>query len=158
MKKLCLCLPRMESLNPNFKNYVQQRIAANKFMPFLGFEITDIEAGEINGVLAFKEHHQQQNGYLHGGITSAILDMVEGFAAYSLVREGDLVFTVEAKISYLNRGMGDVFFAKGWVIKPGKRFHFCEGEIWYLDPLTNEKILVAKGSATMAVLPKEAIK
>jgi len=96
----------MESLNPNFKEYVENRIKANKFMPFLGFKITQIEAGEITGELEFKEHHSQQNGYLHGGITSAILDMVEGFAAYSLVRDGDLVFTVEAKISYLNRGMG----------------------------------------------------
>lgn len=147
----------MESLNPNFKEYVENRIKANKFMPFLGFKITKIEAGEVWGELAFEEHHSQQNGYLHGGITSAILDMVEGFAAYSLVRDGDLVFTVEAKISYLNRGMGKKFFAKGWIIKPGKRFHFCEGEIWYENE-SGKKIIVAKGSATMAVLDKEAIK
>ncbi len=130
------------------------RIDANKFAPFLGFEITEINEGEIAGELDFKPHHQQQNGYLHGGITSAILDMVEGFAAYSMVREGDLVFTVEAKIAYLNRGMGKKFFAKGWVMKPGKRFHFCEGELWYEDD-GGKKIIVAKGSATMAVIPKE---
>lgn len=147
----------MKSLNPNYKAYVQKRIDANKFMPFLGFHITEIGEGEITGELTFQPHHEQQNGYLHGGITSAILDMVEGFAAYSMVREGDLVFTVEAKISYLNRGMGKQFFAKGWVIKPGKRFHFCEGEIWYNDE-NGKKIPVAKGSATMAVLPKEEIK
>ncbi|MDW8273146.1 MAG: PaaI family thioesterase [Chitinophagales bacterium] len=146
----------MISLNPNFKSYVQKRIEANKFMPYLGFEITEIEAGRISGELEFKSYHQQQNGYLHGGISSAILDIVEGFAAYSLVREGDLVFTVEAKISYLNRGMGTKYFAQGWVIKPGKRFHFCEGEIWYLDK-SGEKIIVAKGSATMAVIPFEEL-
>jgi uncharacterized protein (TIGR00369 family) len=146
----------MKSQNPNYKSYVQMRIDANKFMPFLGFAITDIGEGEIMGELEFKPHHAQQNGFLHGGITSAILDMVEGFAAYSMVREGDLVFTVEAKISYLNRGMGKKFFAKGWVMKPGKRFHFCEGEIWYNDE-NGKRIVVAKGSATMAVIPKEEV-
>jgi len=146
----------MKGQNTNYKAYVQQRIEANKFMPFLGFVITDIGEGEIVGELEFQPHHAQQNGYLHGGITSAILDMVEGFAAYSMVREGDLVFTVEAKISYLNRGMGKKFFAKGWVMKPGKRFHFCEGEIWYNDE-SGKRIVIAKGSATMAVIPKEEV-
>jgi uncharacterized protein (TIGR00369 family) len=146
----------MESLNSNFRAYVQQRVAANKFMPFLGFEITEIQAGEITGCLEFKEHHQQQNGYLHGGITAAILDIVEGFAAYSLVREGDLVFTVEAKVSYFHRGMGKKFYAKGWVVKPGKRFHFCEGEVWY-EYEHGKKIIVAKGTATMAVLAKQDV-
>lgn len=119
-------------------------------MPWLGFEITRIEPGKIEGQLVFRETHQQQNGYLHGGITAALLDMVEGFAAYSMVEEGQQVFTVDARVSYYNRGMAEVFYARGWVDKPGKRFHFCEGEIFYLDQ--GREVIVAKGSSTMAVL------
>ncbi len=140
-----------KSRNENFREYVASKMEANKFAPFIGLKFTEIEEGRISGTLDFEEKHKQQNGYLHGGVTSAILDMVQGFASYTLVENGQFVFTVEAKISYLNRGMGTKFYAAGWVIKPGKRFHFCEGEIWYMDE-AGQKIIVAKGSATMAVV------
>lgn len=138
----------LQSPNPQFEQYVRHKISLNRYMEFLGFEIDRIEPGYIHARLPFREMHAQQNGYLHGGVTSAMLDMVQGFAAYSMVPDGQQVFTVEAKTSYLNRGMGTLFFAEGWVIKPGKRFHFCEGTVYYLE--NNDKIIVARGSATMA--------
>ena len=150
-KLLCLgCMKKFESRNPKFKEYVEFKIGRNKFIKVLGFEITKIEAGYMEGHLEFKEMHQQQNGWLHGGVTSAILDMVQGFAAYSLVEEGQQVFTVEAKISYYNPGIANNFYSRGYVVKPGKRFHFCEGEIYYLKEDGTE-VIVAKGSSTMAV-------
>jgi uncharacterized protein (TIGR00369 family) len=141
----------MESRNPDFEKYVRYKIARNKFMKLLGYEITRIEPGVIFGEMEFAEMHEQQNGYLHGGVTATLLDMAQGFASYSLVEEGQQVFTVEAKVSYFNRGIGKKYFTEGRVVKPGKRFHFCEGEIYYLDE-AGKKIIVAKGSSTMAVL------
>lgn len=143
-------MKKLESRNPKYQEYTQLMITRNKFIHWLGFEIKTIEPGYIEGQLIFKEMHQQQNGWLHGGITSAILDMVEGFAAYSMVEEGQKVFTAEAKVSYYNPGISDTFYARGWVAKPGKRFHFCEGELYYLN--NGEEVIVAKGSTTMAVI------
>ncbi len=143
-------MKKMEPRNPKFREYTEMMIGRNKFIKWLGFNITKIEPGLTEGELVFTELHHQQNGWLHGGVTSAILDMVEGFAAYSMVEEGQKVFTVEAKISYLNPGTADKFYARGTVIKPGKRFHFCEGEVYYLKE--GEEVIVAKGSATMAVI------
>ena len=144
-------MKKLESRNPEFRKYVEFKISKNKFIRFLGFVITKIEAGYIEGELEFKEVHEQQNGWLHGGITAALLDMAEGFAAYTLADEGQQIFTVEAKVSYLNPGKAQKFFARGYVLKPGKRFHFCEGEVYYLDA-QGEEITVAKGSSTMAVV------
>lgn len=144
-------MSKFESRNPKFEDYVRFKISKNKFIKFLGFEITKIEPGYIEGELDFKEMHEQQNGWLHGGISAAILDMVEGFAAYSLVEEGQQVFTVEAKVSYFNPGTAKKFFSRGHVVKPGKRFHFCEGEIYYVKEDGSE-VTVAKGSSTMAVI------
>lgn len=143
-------MKKYQSLNPEYKAYVELMIGRNAFIKWLGLHITKIEAGYVECELSFKEFHQQQNGWLHGGVSSAILDMAEGFAAYSMVAHGQKVFTVEAKISYFNPGISDTFFARGSVIKPGKRFHFCEGEIYYLKD--GEEITVAKGSSTMAVI------
>lgn len=136
--------------NPEFEAYTRFKMGKNKFLQFIGFEITVIEPGYIEGVLQFTEIHEQQNGWLHGGVTSAILDMVEGFAAYTLVEDGQQVFTADARASYYNPGIAQTFYARGWVDKAGKRFHFCEGELYYLKD--GEKVIVAKGSSTMAVI------
>ncbi|MES2622110.1 MAG: PaaI family thioesterase [Bacteroidota bacterium] len=143
-------MKKMEVRNPKFKEYVELMVSRNKFINLLGFEITKIEPGYLEGQLEFKEFHHQQNGWLHGGVTSTILDMIQGFASYSMVEEGQKVFTVEAKISYLNPGIAGIFFSRGGVIKPGKRFHFCEAEVYYLKD--GEEVIVAKGSSTMAIL------
>ena len=143
-------MKKLEARNPKFKEYVELMISRNKFIELLGFEIKKIEPGYLQGQLEFKEFHHQQNGWLHGGVTSAILDMIQGFASYSMVEEGQKVFTVEAKISYLNPGTASMFFSRGGVIKPGKRFHFCEAEVYYLKD--GEEVIVAKGSSTMAII------
>ncbi len=143
-------MKKLEPLNVNYKAYTELMISRNKFMQWMGFVITKIEPGYIEGELEFKELHHQQNGWLHGGVTSTILDMVQGFAAYSLVEDGQKVFTVEVKVSYFNPGIAGKFFSRGGVVKAGKRFHFCEAEIYYVKG--REEITVAKGSATMAVI------
>ena len=53
--------------------------------------------------------------------------------------------------AYYNRGIAQKFFSRGYVVKPGKRFHFCEGELYYLNE-KGEEVTVAKGSSTMAIV------
>jgi uncharacterized protein (TIGR00369 family) len=143
-------MKKLEVRNPNFREYTQTMISRNKFIQNLGFVVTKIDPGYLEGELEFRDLHHQQNGWLHGGVSATILDMVQGFASYSMVEEGQKVFTVEAKVSYFNPGIADKFFSRGGVVKPGKRFHFCEAEIYYLK--NAEEIIVAKGSATMAII------
>lgn len=145
----------MKSRNPNFQDYVNFKISRNKFMHFIGFEIDTIEAGRIEGHLNFEDHHKQQNDFLHGGLSATLLDVVSGFAAYSLVEEGAQVFTVEAKVNYYKPGIGEVFYAHGRVDKPGRLFHFCQSEIFYLKD--GQKVIVAKGNTTMAVVSKDHV-
>jgi uncharacterized protein (TIGR00369 family) len=140
----------MESRNPDYEQYTREKIGLNKFMKWLGYEITTIRPGITEGELVFKEIHEQQDGWLHGGVTATLLDMAAGFAAYSLMEKGHRVVTVEAKVSYYNPGNADKFYIKGWVTKPGKRFHFCEAEVYYLKE--GKPVIVAKGSSTMGVI------
>lgn len=140
-----------EARNPDYKAYTELMISRNKFMKWMNFVMVKIEPGYLEGELEFAEMHEQQNGWLHGGVTSTILDMVQGFAAYSLVEQGQKVFTVEAKISYFNPGIANKFYSRGGVVKPGKRFHFCEAEVYYITE-EGKEVIVAKGSATMAVI------
>jgi uncharacterized protein (TIGR00369 family) len=146
----------MEARNNSWREYTQYKIDRNKFINHLGFVFTSIEPGRIEGALEFKEFHEQQNGYLHGGITSTLCDMVSGFASYTLVEQDQQVFTVECKVSYLNPGIAEKFFARGWVVKAGKRFHFCESEVYYLKD--RKEVIIAKGSTTMGVIEAGVVK
>jgi acyl-coenzyme A thioesterase PaaI-like protein len=76
--------------------------------------------------------------------------MVSGFASYTMVEKDQQVFTVECKVSYYNPGIADRFFARGWVEKAGKRFHFSASEVYYIK--NGEKVTVAKSTTTMAVI------
>lgn len=142
----------LKSQNPNYKDYVRLKIDRNKFMQEIGFKIDDIKEGTVTGELVVSEMHEQQNGFVHGGVISTLCDMACGFAAYSLVAEGVQVFTTEIKVSYLRPGIGQKILAKGWVLKAGKMFHNCEAELYAEN--NGEQKLIAKASSTMAVVDR----
>lgn len=143
----------MKSPNPRFKEYVELKMARNKFGQIIGFKLTEIGEGYVVGELIPGEMHEQQNGFVHGGMVGTLCDMACGFAAYSMVPEGVQVFTVEIKTSYLRPAVGQKLVAKGRVVKAGKTFHFCEGEIYAIN--NGEEKLVAKASSTMSVTDRQ---
>jgi uncharacterized protein (TIGR00369 family) len=86
----------------DFADMVRQKIGGNHFTNFIGFNIYSIEAGRIEGSLDLQEHHLQQMEFVHGGVTATVADIVAGFAAFTLVKKGQGVVTVELKVSYFN--------------------------------------------------------
>lgn len=136
--------------NPDFKARVLEHLERQNFMHLIGFELTSIEAGEVEGWLDMEGKHQQQNGFTHGGVTATVADIVAGFSAYTLVPQGHRVVTGELKISYLNVGKGSKIFARGWVLKQGKKMSFCEAEVWSVEG--EQRTLIAKASTTMVTI------
>jgi hypothetical protein len=84
----CIAILCMESRNPNYREYVAKKVSTNRFLHHIGFQITKLEPGYMEGEVPFETFLQQQDGFVHGGVTSTIADMVMGFAAYSMVEEG----------------------------------------------------------------------
>lgn len=136
--------------NPNFKELILEKLNGQHFMHHIGFELTSIEPGEVKGEMQIEEYIKQQTGIIHGGATATFADLVMGFAAYSLVKLDQVVVTADLRVSYLNPGIGERVIAKGWVIKPGSKLIFCEGEIVTIK--NGIETLIAKASATMAVV------
>ncbi|MGI4733543.1 MAG: PaaI family thioesterase [Janthinobacterium lividum] len=124
---------------------IRRKLERQNFMHLIGADITRIEPGRIEATLALGEQHQQQRGFAHGGLVATMADLAAGFAAITLVPDGVGVVTAELKVSYLNPGVGTQLKAIGWVLKAGRRLHFCEAEVWCDD------VLIAKATATMAV-------
>ena len=147
----------IKTYNPDFKNTINEKLGRQFFMQSLGFKITDISEGKIEGELELKEMHKQHKGFVHGGVIATVADIVAGFAAVSLVPKDHHVVTVELKTSYLNPGLGEKLFARGWVLKQGRKLNFCEAEVYSVSG-DKEPFLIAKASATMATLSPEDVK
>jgi uncharacterized protein (TIGR00369 family) len=136
--------------NPDFQQMIVEKMKGNHFMNHLGFTTSSIQAGIIEGYLKIEEYHKQQLGFLHGGVTATLADLVAGFACFTLVQKEQSVVTAEMKISYLNPGLGPVAYCKGYVLKAGKKLYFAEAEIFTEN--NNILTLIAKGSGTYAVI------
>ncbi len=136
--------------NPNYRELIAEKLAKNHFSHALGFEMTSVSPGRTEGRIALAQQHQQQNGFVHGGVVLTLCDIVAGFAAFTLVDPTEHVVTAEIKVSCLRPGVGESLRAVGYVIKPGKHIHFCESEIYALHQ--GEEKLIAKSSSSMAVV------
>ena len=122
------------------------------FVADLGIEPLRIEPGRCETELRLHRRLQQHTGQAHAGVVTTLADHTAGAAAQSLLAEGDFAITAELKVSLLRPGTGDRLVCRAHVLKPGRQLMFTEAEVFALDPQTGEERLVAKLSATMAVV------
>ncbi|MBO2008063.1 PaaI family thioesterase [Hymenobacter negativus] len=125
---------------------IRRKLTGQRFMHLIGADLTTITPGRVEAELDLVDKHLQQRGFAHGGLIATLADLVAGFAAVTLVPDNFGVVTSDLKISYLHPGVGKRIKAIGWVLKAGRRLHFCEAEVWC------DELLIAKASATMAVI------
>lgn len=126
---------------------IRNLFSQQKVMQELGAEISRIASGELDISMPFNEKFTQQNGFLHAGIVSTLLDSACGGAALTKIKPGNNVLAVEFKINFLAPASGDSFIASGRVIKAGRTISVCEGEAFAFQGI--EKKLVARMQATM---------
>ena len=146
----------IKTFNPDFEQDIRQQLEHQEYMKLVGFTITKIAVGRVEGELNLTQRHRQHTGFAHGGLIATLADIVAGFAAVSLVPKGHQVVTAELKVSYFHPGVGDKLLAKGYVLKPGRRLNFCEAEVFELSEGA-APLLIAKASATMATIDPEEV-
>ncbi len=137
--------------NPDFENTVRNHSLAQGFLKHIDCVLTTIRPGYIEAEMPIDNRHRQQLGFVHGGITATIADVVAGFAGFTLVRPEEHTVTAEIKISYFAPGIGSRLRAIGRVVKPTRHFHFTESEVYVVQDNGEEK-LIAKATATMAII------
>ena len=140
----------LAAANSDLEARIRRKLVRQHFMHLIGADLTAIAPGRVEAELPLAQQHLQQRGFAHGGLIATLADLVAGFAAVTLVPDDFGVVTSDLKISYLNPGVGQQLKAIGWVLKSGRRLHFCEAEVWC------DGVLIAKASATMAVIEPAA--
>ncbi|MBI3637831.1 MAG: PaaI family thioesterase, partial [Candidatus Rokubacteria bacterium] len=101
-------------------------------MKMIGARLLAVAPGEIHVDLPVRADLTQQRGYVSAAIVTAIVDVACGYAAMSLFPAGVDVVTVEYKVNFVSPARGERLFAHGRVVKPGRRFTVCAGEV-YVD-------------------------
>ncbi|MBL7812515.1 MAG: PaaI family thioesterase [Bacteroidetes bacterium] len=116
----------MESL----KSYIQHRLKQNKFIEYMGIELSGLDQGHCELTLNIQDHHLQQNGFTHGGVTATLCDVATGIAAYTMAPAGKNIVTADLKISYMNPSTAGIIKARGKVQKAGNFLIFCDGGVY----------------------------
>lgn len=133
--------------NTEYKKTIEEKLTSQFFMHHIGFNLNRIEPGLVEGSCEIKQFLKQQNGFVHGGVTATVADLVMGFAAFTLVSKGKGTVTSDLKIAYLRPGIGEKLEAKGYVVKAGNLLYYCEADIFVRNG--SKEILIARGYSTM---------
>ena len=137
-----------------FESKVRESFGRQAFMTTLGAEIDCIAPGRVEIRIPFNQRHTQQDGFLHAGVISSILDSSCGYAAYSVAPEGCSVLTVEFKVSLLAPAVGQKFAARAQVKRSGKTLTVCAADAFAING--DREKLIATMLGTIMALPAPA--
>lgn len=117
----------------------------------LGFRTIEVEEGRVVIACDTNPAHFNPAGRLNGGYLATLLDACMSCAIISALPPGQMMTTLEFKISFM-RGIGEgEVFGEGKTINVGRRVATAEG--WVRDKAGK---LAAHGTATCLVMSSTA--
>lgn len=122
-------------------------------MTAIGATLRSVAPGAVEIELPYRADLCQQDGFLHAGIVTTILDSACGYAAYTLMPVGARVLSVEFKINFLAPAVGDRFIARGSVARAGRTVTVCTGEVVAVSQ-DSERVIALMQATMMAVFAK----
>jgi uncharacterized protein (TIGR00369 family) len=135
-------------------NLVRQIFADARFVRSLGIELISFGKGWCETRVQIVPTLEQQHGFVHAGVLMTLSDHACGGAAATTVPADRDVITVENKISFLRPASGPVIYCRAQVLRAGKNLIFVEAEV--TSERAGERLIVAKASSTLAVIPLKA--
>jgi uncharacterized protein (TIGR00369 family) len=130
-----------------FEKKVRNSFGRQPFMSTIGAEMISVGRGRIEIRFPFSSKLSQQNGFVHAGAVTSIMDSACGYAALSVAPEEADVLSVEFKVNLLAPGIGESFVARASVKRAGKRLAVCAADAFALR--AGEEKLIATMLATI---------
>jgi uncharacterized protein (TIGR00369 family) len=106
-------------------------LALQPFSVFLGAELMVLDRGKSQLAMTVEPHMRQQNGFIHGGIVSYLVDNALTFAGGSVL--GPNVLTQEFKVSYVRPAKGQRLIARASVVYNSKRQAVCRCDVFAVE-------------------------
>jgi uncharacterized protein (TIGR00369 family) len=97
------------------------------FVHFCGIEPVSSEPGRTRLRVKLEDHHMNQLGIAHGGITMTLLDVALGTAARSGT-DKSAVMTLDMQTQFIAPGRGTLT-GEGRIVKSGRSLVFVEADV-----------------------------
>ena len=140
----------MQTQNPNFRRKVQEIFDRAAFIEEVGIKVSDIGPGWCETTLEVRPKHLQQDSFVHAGVLATMADHTAGGAAGSVVKEEQVVLSVEFKINLLRPATGETLRCRAHLLRAGRTLIVAESEVFARSD--DQEKLVAKATVTLAVV------
>jgi uncharacterized protein (TIGR00369 family) len=114
--------------DPDFEHRVRASFASQPAMALIGARLARVAPGEVDIELPFRDDLTQQNGFIHAGILSAVMDSACGYAAFTLMPADAGVLSIEFKVNLLAPAIGERIAARARVVRAGRTISVCTGD------------------------------
>ncbi len=118
----------LKAQDPEFEKRIRENFVRQKVMTLIGASLVHVAPGIVEIEMAIREDLTQQDGFVHAGIVTTILDSACGYAAYSLMPAGSSVLSVEFKVNLLAPAVGNKINARAEVKRAGRTLTVCSGD------------------------------
>lgn len=122
-------MPETTPRDPEFRARVEESFAKQALMRTIGARLVEVSPGGVTIELDHRDDLTQQNGFLHAGVVTAVVDSACGYAALTLMPPGSEVLSVEFKVNLLAPAVGPRLVARGRVLRSGKTLSVCTGDV-----------------------------
>jgi acyl-CoA thioesterase len=102
---------------------------ANPFFTLMGIEIGELKRGSAELRMKIRPDMMNGEGWLQGGIFTALADEAMVLAIYPLLAPDERIATISETTSFLSGANEGVLIAEGRLVKRGRRVIFTEGDI-----------------------------
>ena len=134
-------------LSPELEAHVRERFHRQRAMLSMGASLAHLAPGEAHIEMPFNPDFTQQDGFMHAGVITTIVDSACGYAAFTLIPMDMRILSVEFKVNFMSPAKGERFTAIGKVLKAGRTLTICSGEV--LAHENGQSKLIAVMQATM---------
>jgi uncharacterized protein (TIGR00369 family) len=136
--------------DPDFERRVRDSFARQAVMRLLGARIARLEPGLVELEMPHDARFTQQDGYLHAGIVTTLVDSAGGYAAFTLMPAASSVLSVEFKLNFVAPARGERYTGTGRVVRAGRTLTVVGFEV--TAHAGGKATVCATGLATMMCL------
>lgn len=102
---------------------------ANPFFCLMGIDVEAFGEGQAELSMRIRPDMLNGDGWLQGGVFTAICDEAMAMALCTVLEEGESIATISESTSFLRGIREGTVVARGRVIRKGRRVAFLEGEV-----------------------------
>jgi uncharacterized protein (TIGR00369 family) len=125
------------------------------FIKYCQFEADTIRRGYFQSRVQIREHHRQQDGFIHAGVMATMADHTAGYSAFTIVPEEFQILTIEFKINFLRPAYGSTLICRSNVIREGQQIIIAESVVF--DKREGEEVAVAKALVTLMAVHRDKL-